>query len=158
MKTTIAKISKTVQRGSVKKYVRKTNSSASTSPSRGAVHPSISPGESGFERGIVASYFPDHSIGWDSPGSVISSIGVVAAGPSINLAIRGIAGAAVLSCVRSSFRFCSAATNWMVETRANRVGSCEEGPAVLLACSVDPSEGPSIRRCRIFPMICPVGT
>lgn len=141
--------------------MKKANINASTSPSRGAVHPNISPGESGFERGIVASYLPDHSLGCDSPARAISSVEVVAAEPSINPAIRGIDGEAVFSSISSSFRRCSAATNWMVETRANLVGSCDEDPEVPLVCSGDPSdalaEGPSIRRCRVFPIICPVG-
>lgn len=51
--------------------------SASTSFNRGAVHPRISPGERGFDRGMVVSYFPLENVGPaldSSPTSPFSSL------------------------------------------------------------------------------------
>src|SRR5712672_2577723 len=46
--------------------------SASTSPRGGAVQPKISPGDRGFDRGIVASYRPVQSLGGSWPLALVT--------------------------------------------------------------------------------------
>ena len=131
--------------------------SASTLPSRGAVHPRISPGDRGLDRGMVASYLPAQSLGTLIPTADLSD-------PSSGLpSPRGPnGGAPEYSVFRSSFSCWSAATNWMVETSARRVGSvgCSwVGPSSDSPCllATDAAGGPSIRRCRGRPMLAPAG-
>jgi hypothetical protein len=118
--------------------------SASTLLNRGAVHPSNSPGESGLDRGMVTSYLPVQTFGCmrDCTSSVVD----------VELSCKKPIGIwlelePLHSTTRSSFSRCKAATNWMVDTNASRVGS-HGGLTVLtseeLAASASCSEADSI--------------
>jgi hypothetical protein len=117
-----------------------TYKSASTLLNRGAVHPSNSPGESGLDLGMVTSYLPVQTFGCvrDCASSVVD----------VELSCKKPIGIwlklePLHSTTRSSFNRCKAATNWMVDTNASRVGS-HGGLTILiseeLAASTSSSE------------------
>lgn len=118
------------------------------------MHPRISPGESGFERGIVASYLPVQSFGRETARSSPTLPESSRRPPPVEPGS---------SAVRSSFNRASAATNWIVDTSARRVGSEDDdvafGEVSLSAeASADVSAcEPSIRRCCPGPMGLPAG-
>lgn len=119
--------------------IPKTYIKASTSCNTGAVQPRISPGDKGFERGIVGQYAPDQSLEGCDGGFLIETSGLLFSDSN--------------STERSSFKRYRAATNWIVETNASRVGSLR----LITATGVDdPFSGrPSIRKWRLAPILEP---
>ena len=115
------------------KSATKTNIRASTSPNRGAVQPSISPGERGFIRGIVASYFPDQNEEYGTTPS-----------------LEDILDWEWSKCLeRSSLSRCKAETNCIVDTNAKRVSFESDSEEELSPLSMS--------RFRLTPILLPIG-
>lgn len=103
------------------------------------MHPRISPGDNGLERGTDASYDPDQIFG-----------------EVVDCDTRSFS--LLTSLDRLSFKCCSAATNCMVDTSANRVGCrccCVSGDMGSLLFSL--SGVLPIRRCLPGPIFVPAG-
>lgn len=102
------------------------------------MQPKISPGESGFERGIITSYLPVRRL--EVPSDSESGVSLFS-----------------LPKTRSSLSFCNAETNWIVETNASRVGSCGHSRAYPYFGTSLVDDEAWIRRYCVFPIFWPAG-